>query len=150
MSNELVPFDSISSLIDRIFHEDDWVGRWSTFYRQQDFPLTSQLPVDIVLKENRDAEISAALAGYPEDSVSIDFDGDYMKISVDKKEEKEDNGDRYICRGIKKSNARVKLFIPSARYDHAKAKANLKDGILTILIPAKDEAKPHRLEITRG
>jgi HSP20 family molecular chaperone IbpA len=149
--NELIPFSNLGSLIDKVFHTDDWFSDWGRIFDSEigGYHPTTQIPVDVVLKENRDLEVSAAIAGYPEDSISIDFDGDYLSISVDKKEKKEDNGDRFICRGIKQSSAKVKLYVPSSRYDNAIAKASLKNGILKISLPAREEARSHKIPINK-
>jgi HSP20 family protein len=146
-SYDLVPFDSFSNLLDKVFHKDNWLV---DFDRLFNLPLSTEtkFPVDVVLKDNRDLEVSAALAGYPKDSVSIDFDGDYMTISVKKEEKrKEDDRDKYICRGIKKSSSKVRFYVPTSRYDQASTKANLSDGMLKVSIPAREETKPRKVEI---
>jgi HSP20 family molecular chaperone IbpA len=144
--NEISLFESLSKTIDRVFHDNDW------FLNLVEDPIVSFIydgvPIDIVLKENRDMEITAAVAGYPESNISIDFDGDYMLISISKieKEKKE----KYICRGIKKSGAKVKIFIPNSRFKQDETKASLKDGLLKITIPSKEEAKLRKIPINKN
>ena len=145
MSKDLLDLPSLDLFFNSIFHTDDWATNWS----KKPVSSTYQLPVDIIVKENRDAVVDVAIAGYKEENISIDFDGDNLVVSVGKEKKEEESKDKYICRGIKRSNAMVKVYIPASRYDYNKATATINDGILSIYVPARDETKPKRIEIIK-
>jgi len=144
---DFLPFNDFFNWIDSAFRSDDWFGFVD---RSRDFPITTgmSIPANMKIKENRDIEIAVAVAGYPKDNIEIDADGDYLtvilrKVDKDKEEEKE----KYICKGIKNSYVKQRFAVPNSKYDYGQIKADLKDGLLTITVPSKEEAKPKKVNI---
>ena len=94
-------------------------------------------PSNVYLKEDRTLDFEFVVAGYNEDNIKIEFDGDYMVLNLKSSQEdkKEENG-KFILRNIKKSNSASKYYVPSDKYDRENAKASLKNGILKVSIPS--------------
>lgn len=110
-------------------------------------------PCDIYFhEESKDLEFQFALAGYPKDEIDLSFEDDYLILSLGfqgSKEEtsKEEPKKEALMRGIKRSRYKAKYFVPFAKYNVEEAKAEYKDGILRVNIPAKEESKPKKLLI---
>ena len=58
--------------------------------------------------------------------------------------------------GLRLQHAEVRVpdfarsFTLGAELDASKIEANLKDGVLKLLIPRREEARPRRIEVTAG
>lgn len=108
-------------------------------------------PCDIYFHEDsKDLEFQFALAGYSKDEIDISFEDDAMILSLGftgEKNEEPSEKKEALMRGIKRSRAKVKYFVPFAKYNVEEAKAEYKEGILTVKVPAKEESKPKKLLI---
>jgi HSP20 family molecular chaperone IbpA len=88
-------------------------------------------------KKTKDITFELAVAGYPKENIDIEFDGEYMKVTM-KKVEKKDEECECICCGMTKGTHVAKYGVPASKYDRDKVSATMKDGILSIKIPAKE------------
>jgi len=98
--------------------------------------------------DTKDLLFEFALSGYKEEEVSVDFEEDYLHLSLDPKEPEDKK--TYIKHGIKSSQCDAKYFVPSSKYEVNSSTAELKDGILTIFVPAKEEIKPKKIFIGKS
>lgn len=130
-------------LFDQIFH-DNFLKDFSTETYYPSFP-----PYDLFIdEESKDLTFEFAIAGYNKDKIHISFDDDMMVLDVEKAEENTSTKKGIRKRkGIKKSAFSAKYAIPQSKYNFDKAKADYKDGILEVFIPAKEEVKPKTLLI---
>jgi HSP20 family protein len=93
-----------------------------------------------------------SVAGYLEDEVDVKLEDDKLILTlekVEKEEKEEDKKWKLIQRGIKQARSQTVYSVPSSKYDTSKVSASLKDGILTIEIPAREETKPVSIKITK-
>jgi len=90
-------------------------------------------------KKTKTLTYELAVAGYPKENINIDFDGDYLVLELDKVEETENPECECLCCSVTKGKHTAKYFVPSSKYDQAKAQANLKDGMLKVSIPTKEQ-----------
>lgn len=106
-------------------------------------------PANVMLnKETKDLTFEFALAGYGEDDISLSFDGDKMYLELQKTEKKIDEEKiQFLHRGLKTSSQKQWYFVPFAKYQTDAAKAEMKNGILKVTIPFKEEAKPKKVKI---
>ena len=112
-------------------------------YQASSFP-----PSDVYVEEDsKDVIFEFSVAGYTDDLISIDFAGDYLTLDF-KALENSQGKKGWIHRGIKRSQANAKYFIPSDKYDFEKASANLKNGVLKIIVPAREVLKPKKISIS--
>ena len=115
----------------------------STFYDEVHFPLTN-----VFLYKNKDLEFTMAIAGYNKDDISIEFDGDYMTVSLKNSSNKSRTEEgTWLKRSIKIARGKARYYVPSSKYDQLKASAEMKDGLLKIRIPSKEKTEILQLEI---
>ena len=105
--------------------------------------------LDIV--ENDDAYIvQAALPGLSSDDITINVENDVLTLSAensseDTSEEVESN-ERYLLRERHYGSLRRSVRLP-ANVDAAKAEATVENGVLTLTLPKREEAKPKSIEV---
>ncbi len=139
MSRERFPkllSESLSREIERVFEDF-----FPTFSEEKGF----YPHLDIAESEN-EIVIKADVPGMTQKDISIEIHNDQLIIRGEKKEEEE----------VKKKN----IYISERRYgkfarritlpdyvDPEKTKAKIKDGVLTITIPKKEEVKPKKISV---
>lgn len=128
--NNQVPFNS--------FFNDLLEG---DFFGGQSF---SRVPDVNILEENENYIIEVALPGFTKDQVNVKIEDDVLTISSAKEGEKEHG--RYLKREFN-SQAFRRSFNISETMDTDSIKAEMKNGILFLHIPKKEEAKPQIKEI---
>jgi HSP20 family protein len=102
-------------------------------------------PVDI-FEDKKGLYFEIAGTGLSKEDINISIEGDVLRVSYDKKDEDLEER-KYYHRGISKKSFNLGYRIPLTKYDISKAKALMKDGLLSIDIPIAEEAKPKTLKI---
>jgi HSP20 family molecular chaperone IbpA len=103
-------------------------------------------PMDIYeIKEGLVFEI--ACTGLYKSEVDVQIEGNNLKVSYNKKKDKDNPENNYIVKSIAKRSFNLAYRI-SSKYDLTKAKAEMKNGLLTIFIPFSIESKPKSLVIS--
>jgi HSP20 family protein len=93
------------------------------------------------ISENKDDfMIEVAAPGLDKKDFNIDLDRNVLTISSEKQQETEDEDTKYMRREFSYTSFSRSFTLPDTA-DEEKIKANHKDGVLTITIPKKDEAK---------
>lgn len=109
----------------------------------------SSPPVDIYRDKERSLHYLWAVAGYNIDQISVEFEDGYLHLTLDKEESKKEAKDKvYLTRGIKYGKIENKYFVGD-KYDTKKVTAKLKEGILEVIIPMKEEEKPSKVKIEK-
>lgn len=107
-------------------------------------------PTDIFIKKDKAIVLNVAVAGYPEDNIGMEIHGDKLVIKLEPiKEKGNDNDKKFIKQGIRHSKCTAEYYVPSDKYKTDEINANLKNGILTIEVPAKEAIKPKKIEIKK-
>ncbi len=107
------------------------------------------LPIDI-LEDEKTVTIRAFVPGYGKDDVTIELTEGVLEIKAEKKEEKDVNEDvegvtvhrRELFRGTLIRRIRLPELVLDAQ-----VQAELKDGILTVVLPKAPEAQPRKIAI---
>jgi HSP20 family protein len=104
------------------------------------------LPVDI--KEESDAiVIKADLPGVKKEDIDVRVDGNLLTIKAEKKfEEKEEEKDRYH-RVERYYGVFQRSFTLPDRVNPEKLTARYEDGVLTLTLPKRPEAKPKAIRV---
>ena len=105
-------------------------------------------PVDIFETE-KGLHFEVACTGLSKEDIELNIEGDILKISYSKDAEAADaeaQGRNYIHRGVAKRSFNLGYKIAS-KFDLPKAEAMMENGLLGIIIPYADEAKPKVLKI---
>lgn len=114
---------------------------------QKPFSELEKTTFKVDVRENDDEFlIDAELAGFTKDEVCIDLDDGTLYISAEKKEEKNEETDKYLHRERSFTSMKRGVFLPSV--DEEGIKANFEDGVLKIKVPKrKKDEKKKQIEI---
>ena len=98
-------------------------------------------PINLFMNQSENGLFyEIALVGYKKEWLSIEIEGDVLKISANVPEEKEIESKKYLKRRIKATSF-TKSYKISEGFDTDKAEVTYEDGLLSIFIPAKEELK---------
>lgn len=121
--------------IDDIFSADPFPSVFTTnFYTGISSPKVN-------IKETKDDYfVEMAVPGMKKDDFNIDLDNKVLSISTEYKEESENTEDNYTRREFGYASFKRTFSLPES-IDDSKIKATYTDGILTIQLPKREEAK---------
>lgn len=101
------------------------------------------MPVDICETEDR-IILWAEMPGVKKKDLEIRVEGNELRITGRVKEEEEG---RYLLNECPTEGEYRRTFTISDEIDVASIKAKLKDGVLELTLPKKEEAKPREIPI---
>jgi len=103
-------------------------------------------PIDVFEDENG-LTFEVACTGLDKKDVSINIEGDILKVSYDKGNPSEPTDNRhYYHSGVRKSSFNLGWKV-SRRFDLSKVAAEMKNGLLVLTIPYSAESKPKSITI---
>ena len=104
-------------------------------------------PVDIYENKNG-LHFEVACTGLTKEDIDLSLEGDVLKITYDKQEDKCCDVDdcNYIKKGIARRSFNLGYKIVN-KFNLSKAEAEMNNGLLKISIPFAEEAKPKTLKI---
>jgi len=145
--NGLTVFDAINNILNEDFFEN--------FLERPLFDAPRQVrelqsggfpPTDISIDDQKSYIIEVALAGVPRDKIKIEFQGRQVSLLVELAERDEhgeaketDQRKAYLQRGIKRFTMIENQWLVPNKFDIERAKADYKDGLLTITIPLNEK-----------
>jgi HSP20 family protein len=125
------------SLFDRFFENDlfDWSNR--------NYSNTSTTLPSVNIKEsNDDFEVEVAAPGFTKNDFKVVLNHDLLTISSEKEVENETKeGQQFSLREFSYQSFSRSFTLPNSA-DSEKIGAKYEDGILRIIIPKKEEARP--------
>lgn len=135
------PFEEMERMFNDFFQQKFFAPAWMPRIK---FPDLTDVTTSVDMFEEGDAlVIKADIPGMKKDEISIDFAGDVVTISGEKKtEDKTQRKDYYRVERSFGSFTR-KLHLP-VEIQVDKTKASFKDGVLEIRMPKSDAAKKTR------
>jgi HSP20 family protein len=144
------PFGELNQLQDRINRAfSDTYGRGSGPTHHDEGLMTTgewAPPVDIYQNADQELVLKAELPDIVPDDIELSVNNDTLTISGDKRftnEVKEDQFHRIERRYGMFSRS---FSLPSS-VDAAKISAEHKNGVLTVRLPAREEAKPRQIKV---
>lgn len=133
-TNSNVNFPNWSNWLDDIFNRELPSVFTSNFNTGITLPKVN-------IKETADAfMLEMAIPGLKKSDFHIDLDNHELSISTEIEEENEHKEDNYTRREFGYSSFKRTFTLPESVNDE-KINANYKEGILSILLPKKEEAK---------
>ena len=129
--------NQIPSLFDRFFDGD--MFEWSN----RNFSNTNTTIPSVNIKENADAfMVEVAAPGFEKGDFKIELNLNTLSISSEKKVENETKeGEVFTKREFSYQSFSRSFTLPQIA-DGDRIEANYQNGILTVLIPKREEAKP--------
>jgi HSP20 family protein len=99
-----------------------------------------------VYDEQDAVRVTAELAGLTKDDVEINYSAEVLTLSGRRKIP-EKYGQAVLVRKERTSGAFEKSIRIAQKIDAGKITASFKDGILTVVLPRKEESKPRQIAI---
>lgn len=124
------------SLFDRFLEGDlfDWSNK--------NYSTTNTTLPSVNIKEDNDGfEVEMAAPGLKKEDFKIELNGDLLTISSEKNEDDVKDEKRYTRREFSYQSFTRSFTLPNIA-DSGKINAKYHNGILTVEIPKKEEAKP--------
>ena len=90
--------------------------------------------------------VKADLPGLSKDDIEVSIQENILIISGEKKQELNVSENEYLRTERFYGNFHRAITLP-AEVDRAKSQANFKDGVLELILPKKEEAKPQQIKI---
>ena len=115
--------------------------------RERDMTMRTWTPATDIYETKEEYVFRLELPGIRKDEVKVEFDGETLNISGERKEEKEVRKESYhrverCCGSFKRS-----FSIPK-NVDGSKITAQMKDGILELKVPKVEESKTKAIPIS--
>ncbi len=130
--------------VDRLFKEA--FGR-SGFEEDIVASTGAYWPAVDVYEDDNSIAVTAELPGMKLEDIKVEVKNHVLSIKGEKKMEKELKEDNFH-RMERVYGSFQRSFTLPANVEHEKVKATYKDGVLKIVIPKKEEAKPKEIPIT--
>jgi HSP20 family protein len=139
------PFRELATMqdrINRIFGD--------VYGRRQDDDLTVRgdwvPPVDIFENEKGEIVIKAELPGVEKEAIDLRVENNTLTIRGERRRESEVKEDHYHRVERIYGNFSRSFSLP-ATVDAGKVAAEFRDGVLSITLPVKEEAKPRQIQV---
>ncbi|MFW6387907.1 MAG: Hsp20/alpha crystallin family protein [bacterium] len=125
--------------INSLFNFDDWDWAPGLFDR-------NIAPALDMVENNDDFVVTVDLPGVSRDNVDLSVADNVLTIKGDKKGEKEDGDGNYYRKETWEGSFQRTVSLPQG-VDADKVKAEMKDGVLRITLPKREEAKPRKISV---
>lgn len=125
--------NSLPNLVEQFLNNSDaheWSRNWAT----------SSTPAVNIIEGKDDFKIEVAAPGLSKEDFRINLDNDLLTISANKETKTEEQNETYTRREFSYSSFCRSFTLPET-VDGEKISASQKEGILTIHVPKKEEAK---------
>ena len=109
--------------------------------------LNSKQPHPLnIFYDDRGLHFEVACTGLTKKDVILDTEGDILKITYKKPEDKGNDFEGYIYHGLSKKSFDLRYKI-AAKFDLSITEAEMTNGLLEIFIPLAEDAKPKSIKI---
>lgn len=126
-------FNSLPSLVDEFLNYElpaNWNRNWAA----------SNVPAVNIVEGKEEFRIEVAAPGLNKEDFKINLDNDTLTISANKEVKHEENDEKYTRKEFSYTSFSRSFTLPET-INSEKIEAVHKDGILTIHVPKKEEAK---------
>lgn len=121
-------FDDFESLVDRIF---------SNYYNCTNCDSSAQMPIELC-EQGNSLVLKAILPGLKKEQINIEVSEDQVSLSGEYRSENEENNDQVYRSEFYAGRFERVIPLPQ-KIDHQKAKADYKDGVLTLTLPKSEK-----------
>ncbi|MGS0893325.1 Hsp20/alpha crystallin family protein [Burkholderia stagnalis] len=103
--------------------------------------------VDIV-EDNRGVTLRADLPGVPRENLDVKVHDNTLTIEAETRLDAP--AELRVRHAEVRAPRYARTFVLSPDLDTSRIDANLRDGVLTLTIPRREEARPRRIDVTAG
>jgi len=129
---------------DELF-KDFGKGFWVKPYA---FPEEAEVKMKIDVKEDdKTYTVKADIPGVKKEDIQIDVEGDQVSVRAEVKREKEEKEDEKIVYSERSYGMTSRSFTLPTEVDAKGAKAEYKDGVLSLVLPKKADGSSKRIPI---
>jgi HSP20 family protein len=138
------PFRELAQMQDRINRV------FGDAYRRGDDDVLSRgewmPPVDIYETDNHELVLKTELPGIKREDIDIRLENNLLTLRGERKRESDVKDDHYH-RVERSYGSFSRSFTLPATVNTEKVSADFKDGVLTITLPTREEAKPRQIQV---
>lgn len=109
--------------------------------------VTQDLSADIY-EQDSDIIVEMNVAGIKPEDIDIVVEDDYIKVSGHRKEVHEEKNRQYFKKELRKGNFERIIDLPTS-VEVDKAKADIKDGVLTIILPKSNKRESRKIKLSQ-
>ncbi len=136
---------SLRDVMERLW--DTPRGFYPRHWAEYELDFEGVIPAIDVAEDGVAYTLKAALPGWKPENVNITYEGSRVTIEGEVKDEIEDKKDSKFLRREIRQRSFCRSFSLPAEVDSAKARAEFKDGLLTITLPKSEVVKPKQIKI---
>jgi len=126
------------NLFDDFFSRDVW--NWN---QNNNSSTNTTIPLVNIKETNEHFEVEMAAPGMSRNDFKVELDGNVLTITSEKQEENEEKeGERFTRREFSYQSFRRSFQLPKEVVDADKIEAKYENGVLRLVIPKKEEARP--------
>ena len=140
------PFRDLNLLQDRMnrLFEDAGRGAWRS---EEPVATTTWSPAVDIFETDGDIVVKAELPGMERKDIVLHLENNVLSLKGERRFEKETKEENYH-RVERAYGAFSRAFSIPATVDEEKIRADYKDGVLKIVLPKKEQAKPKQIKIS--
>jgi HSP20 family protein len=127
--------------------EVDRLNRMFSNFFDEQFGRSWTPAVDIYENDNHEVVLKAELPDMKREDISITFENQVLTLKGERRLDESVRRDRYQ-RFERAYGAFSRSFTIPSTIDAAHITASYKDGVLTVRLPQREEAKPKQIEVT--
>jgi len=126
------------NLFDDFFSRDVW--NWGL---NNNSSTNTTIPMVNVKETNENFEVEMAAPGMNKEDFKVELDGNLLTITSEKNQENESkDGERYSRREFSYQSFQRSFQLPKEVVDADKIEAKYENGVLKLVIPKNEKAKP--------
>lgn len=133
--------------MDKFFEDPDWFGQmnpWAPFWEPVS-KMQESLRCNIEEKDDRYI-LTAAVPGWKQEEIDIGIHDGYLTIKGNRESESKTEDGKYHLREF--SHTRFeRSFTLGDGIDPEKVEAKLEHGVLTVMLPKKEDMKPRSVKV---
>ncbi len=99
-----------------------------------------------VSEDETSVVVRASLPGFAKEDVHVEVHDGVLSINATHREEREETGERFYRKERREGSLSRRVALPS-QVDDSQAKADLRDGVLTLRLPKSIQAMPKKIAI---
>ena len=119
---------------------------FSEFYGGEPFTRGWLPPVDIFETQNHEVVLKAELPDVKREDINLTFENGVLTLKGERKFDQETKAETYHRRERKYGSFSRSFTVPNT-VDAGRINASYRDGVLTITLPQREEAKPKQISV---